>query len=156
MLTEIQYKTAYTALVIMEDTRNYNQRILLSYDSFMDENEERTFFSDSDKSFYNCAVSKLRNADNDIKIYVELYGTEDNMIYGDTLLIFTSLTEEQISVIFSEADDETGEYISPSEISPCSYDNENIVIIDPDGSNTALSDKYDFKILITGKYLWWD
>lgn len=149
-MTDIQYKTAHTACTIMEDTRNYSQRLLIPYDDFMDDAEKRTDFADDlTKAECNKAVAAIRRMDGSAAVFAEIYGTEGDVLTSDSLLVISSLSEEEAESAFENISDE---YIAPSEINRLSgEDIKNTVVIGADGSN------FPFEC-DTGRLLqlWWD
>ena len=150
MLTDIQYKTVCTACQILEDTRSYDQELLITYDDFMDEAEEQTEFTDDlTKEECNKAIAALKTADSTLTAYVQVYNAEEGILYSDSLLLLTDLSEEQINNAFEEISEE---YICPSQIDRMSEEDvKTAVIIAPDGSNAPF--KCDLNRLLQ---LWWD
>ena len=150
MLTDIQHRTVCTACQIMEDTRSYDRELLIAYDDFMDEAEERTEFTDDlTKEECNKAISALKTADSTLTAYVQIYNAEEGILYSDSLLLITELSEEQVNSAFEGISEE---YICPSQIERMSYEDvKTAVIIANDGSNPAFRCDYD-RLL----QLWWD
>ena len=152
-----QKETVLALLKSAEANRNYGTRYWFSYKDFLDPTDDFTAFVCENlegKQGYLALIETLLNADEAAKIFVEVYGFEEDhneqFIYADTLIIFSKLSLSDIERIFNEPED-----IFPSDI----------------GEETDLSQQQNFLIGDNGDlvpaakllsddysvyYCWWD
>lgn len=109
------------------ENRDYGKYYLTEYEEYLNSNESFTDFNcerGEGKLPYKSLIEKIINADEHAKIYVELYGFEeqpdDTFIYADTLIIFSRLPYEDINRLLNEPSDifpsETGELENMTEV----------------------------------------
>ncbi|GFI68765.1 hypothetical protein IMSAG249_00583 [Lachnospiraceae bacterium] len=151
-----QKGTILTLLKTDEINRNYVNNYWFSYEDFLDPKDDFTDFSCErldGKQRYITLIENLLNADDTAKIFVQIYGFEENgsgqFIYADTLIIFSKLLLDKVKQIFNGPKD-----IFPSDIG------EEIELLHPTfliGKNgklipgTKLIDENYFIY-----YCWWD
>lgn len=113
-----QKETVLALLKSAKTNKNYVNRYWFSYKDFLDPTDNFTSFSCEDldgKQGYIALIENLLIADETAKIFVEVYGFEEEnneqFIYADTLIIFSKLSLLEIKQIFNEPKD-----IFPSDI----------------------------------------
>ena len=137
-------------------TRRNKGKYWFSYEDFLDPTDSFTTFSCENldgKQGYIDLIKNLLNADETAKIYVEVYGFEEDdneqFIYADTLIIFSKLSFLEIKQIFNEPKD-----IFPSDIGEVTDFSRQEFIVDDNGDLAPVSDffKNDYSVY----YCWWD
>lgn len=113
-----QKETILTLLKSDEENRSYQRNYLFSYQDYLDPTDQFTDFSCENldgKEAYITVIEKLLHADEAAKVFVQAYGfdrdNEDEFIYADTLIIFSTLPLLEIERIFHGPND-----IFPSDI----------------------------------------
>lgn len=113
-----QKETILALLKANETNRNYEKKYWFLYKDFLDPTDDFTAFSCENldgKQGYIALIENFLNADETAKIFVEVYGFEENnneqFIYADTLIIFSKLSLLEVKQIFNEPKD-----IFPSDI----------------------------------------
>ena len=151
-----QKETVLELLKSAEANRNYETRYWFSYKDFLDPTDDFTAFVCENlegKQGYLALIENLLNADETAKIFVEVYGFEEDhneqFIYADTLIIFSKLSLPEIEQIFSEPED-----IFPSDIGEDTDLSQQNFIVGDDGNlipvAKLLNDDYSVY------YCWWD
>lgn len=150
-----QKTTILTLLKADESSRNYRNHYWFSYKDFLDPTDNFTDFSCEcldGKQRYIDLIENLLKIDETAKIFVQVYGVEDNneqCIYADTLIIFSKLPLIEIKPIFYEPKD-----IFPSDIGEETDFSQSTFLISDNGElipgNKLLND--DCFIY----YCWWD
>lgn len=107
-----QKETILARLKSAKANRNYVTRYWFLYKDFLDPTDDFTAFaceSLEGKQGYLALIENVLNADKTAKIYVEVYGFEEDhnehFIYADTLIIFSKLSLPEIEHIFNEPED---------------------------------------------------
>lgn len=150
-----QKGTILTLLKVDEMNRNYANRYWFSYQDFLDPTDDFTDFSCErldGKQGYIALIENLLRIDETAKIFVEVYGLEDNnepFIYADTLIIFSKLSLMGIKRIFNEPKD-----IFPSDIGEETDFSRQIFLIAAHGKLIPSGKLWngDYSIY----YCWWD
>ena len=139
-----------------EVNKNYENKYWFSYEDFLDLRDSFTTFSCENldgKQGYIDLIKNLLNADETAKIYVEVYGFEEDdneqFIYADTLIIFSKLSFLEIKQIFNEPKD-----IFPSDIGEVTDFSRQEFIVDDNGDLVQVSNlsNNDYSVY----YCWWD
>lgn len=152
MLSNLQKQTI---LSLLKSNKNYENKYWFSYKDFLDPTDNFTAFSCENlegKQAYLTLIEALLKIDETAKIYVEVYGFEEDdepFIYADTLIIFSKLSLSEIQKIFNEPED-----IFPSDIQRISDYSERFFIVEENGNLNSveiLPDK-DYSIY----FCWWD
>ena len=139
-----------------ERNKNYENKYWFSYEDFLDPTDSFTTFSCENldgKQDYIDLIKNLLNADETAKIYVEVYGFEEDdneqFIYADTLIIFSKLSILEMKQIFNEPRD-----IFPSDIGEVTDFSQQKFIVDDNGDLVPVSDfsNDDYSVY----YCWWD
>ena len=151
-----QKETALALLKSAKANRNYENRYWFSYKDFLDPTDDFTAFVCENlegKQGYLALIESLLNADEAAKIFVEVYGFEEDhneqFIYAETLIIFSKLLLSDIERIFNEPED-----IFPDDIGEVTDLSQHNFIVGDDGSlipaAKLLNDDYSVY------YCWWD
>ncbi|MCM1046752.1 MAG: hypothetical protein NC417_14705 [Candidatus Gastranaerophilales bacterium] len=150
-----QKESILALLKTAENNKDYRNRYWFSYQDFLDPTDHFTSFSCEDldgKQEYIALIENLLIADENAKIFVEVYGFEEveneRFIYADTLIIFSKLSLIEIKQIFNEPQD-----IFPSDIGEVD-DLQHEFMIDDNGDLVPavnLPNKGD-----SVYYCWWD
>lgn len=152
MLSNLQKQTI---LSLLKSNKNYENKYWFSYKDYLDPADNFTAFSCENlegKQAYITLIETLLKIDETAKIYVEVYGFEEDdepFIYADTLIIFSKLSLSEIQKIFNEPED-----IFPSDIQRMPDYSEQLFIVEENGNLNSveiLSDK-DYSIY----FCWWD
>lgn len=111
-----QKDTILSLLKNDEMNRNFTNNYWFSYKDFLDPTDDFTDFSCErleGKHEYIALIENLISKDKAAKIFVQVYGLEDNgqVICADTLIVFSRLSLVEIKQIFNEPKD-----IFPSDI----------------------------------------
>ena len=151
-----QKETILALLKSAEANRNYATRYWFSYQDFLDPTDDFTAFACENlegKQGYLALIENLLNADETAKIFVEVYGFEEDhneqFIYADTLIIFSKLSLFEIEQIINEPED-----IFPSDIGEDTDLSQQNFIVGDDG-NLIPAAKFlndDYSVY----YCWWD
>lgn len=152
-----QKDTILTVLRVRDANRDYGgSRYWFSYRDFLDPAEPFTYFACEDlegKQGYIAMIESLLNADEEAKVYVEVYGfeelKEEQFIYADTLIIFSRLSLPEIERIFNEPED-----IFPSDVGEISDFSQQNYIIGRDGGLIPAGDLSNEGYSVY--YCWWD
>ena len=134
----------------------YENSYWLPYKDFLDVSDNFTEFSCErleGKEEYISLIENLLHADETAQVFVEVYGLEqdqnDQWIYGETLIIFSQLSIEEIKQILNK---DTRAF--PSEIGRLSPADQKYFIINESGSLApALSSTSNSHTIY---YCWWD
>lgn len=152
MLSNLQKQTI---LALLKSNKNYENKYWFSYKDFLDPTDNFTAFSCENlegKQAYLTLIETLLKIDETAKVYVEVYGFEEDdepFIYADTLIIFSKLSLSEIQKIFNEPED-----IFPSDIQRMPDYSEQLFIVEENGNLNSveiLPDK-DYSIY----FCWWD
>lgn len=136
--------------------KNYENRYWFSYKDFLDPTDNFTAFSYENpggKQGYIALIENLLKADDIAKIFVEVYGLEEEdneqFIYADTLIIFSKLSLLEIKQIFNKSKD-----IFPSSIGEVTdFSKQNFIVGDNGDLVPAIS---LFNESYSVYYCWWD
>ena len=134
----------------------YENKYWFPYEEFLNPSDDFTAFScenlDGKQDYINL-IETLLNADETAKIFVEVYGYEEDnneqFIDADTLIIFSKLPLCEIEQIFNEPED-----IFPSDIGEMTDFTQHNFIIDKSGE--LLSAEKLFAGDCSAYYCWWD
>jgi len=145
-----------TLLKLDKISGSHKDRYWFSYRDFLDPTDNFTSFSCEDldgKQKYIAVIENLLNTDEAAKIFVEVYGFEEDngepYIYADTLIIFSKLSLAEIKRIFNEPED-----IFPSDIGEETDFSRRIFLIGDNGNLVPGAN-----LLNDGSsvyYCWWD
>lgn len=138
------------------------ETFLSADDTFTDFCCERTFC----KAMYLRAFSEILARDNLAKVYIVIYGIEDNeiddvFIYGNDACVLTTLSSLEIKQIFDEVSSAHNEYISPSEIESIPHKDmqaecENYLIVSENNDFFTIADGCDLQDSMELYILSWD
>ncbi len=150
-------KESILALLKADETnKNYENKYWFSYEDFLDPSDNFTAFSCENldgKQGYIDLIENLLNTDETAKIYVEVYGFEEDdneqFIYADTLIIFSKLSILEMKQIFNVSKE-----IFPSDIGEVTDFSQQEFIVDDNGDLVPVSDFFndDYSVY----YCWWD
>lgn len=134
----------------------YENKYWFPYEEFLNPSDDFTAFSceslDGKQDYINL-IETLLNADETAKVFVEVYGYEEDnneqFIDADTLIIFSKLPLCEIEQIFNEPED-----IFPSDIGEMNDFTQHNFIIDKNGE--LLSAENLFAGDCSAYYCWWD
>lgn len=111
-------KKAITAFLKLDEAnRSYENNYWFSYQDFFDPEDDFMCFSCETLSGiqkYITLIEKLLDTDKKAKIFVEVYGLEEDdesFIYAETLIVFSKLSLLEIQKIFKEPKDIFSDYI---------------------------------------------
>lgn len=152
MLSNLQKQTI---LALLKSNKNYESKYWFSYKDFLDPTDNFTAFSCENlegKQAYLALIETLLKIDETAKIFVEVYGFEEDdepFIYADTLIIFSKLSLSEIQKIFNEPED-----IFPSDIQRMSDYSEQLFIVEENGNLISVGNfsNNDYSIY----FCWWD
>ena len=150
-----QKETVLELLKSAETNRNCVNRYWFPYKDFLDPTDNFTYFSCEDldgKQGYIALIERLLLADDTAKIFVEVYGFEEEnnerFIYADTLIIFSKLSLAEIKQIFNKPKD-----IFPDDIGEVTDLQQNFIIGDNGDLVPAANLPYKGYSVY---YCWWD
>lgn len=150
-----QKETVLALLISAKTNKNYVDRYWFSYKDFLDPTDNFTSFACEDldgKQGYISLIENLLMADETAKIFVEVYGFEEDnnekFIYADTLIIFSKLSLPEIKHIFNEPKD-----IFPDDIGEVTDLQQNF-IIDDNGDLVPAAELPNNGYSVY--YCWWD
>ena len=151
-----QKETILALLKSAEANRNYETRYWFTYKDFLDPTDDFTAFVCENlegKQGYLALIENLLNADETAKIFVEVYGFEEDhneqFIYADTLFIFSKLSLSEIKQIFNEPED-----IFPSDIGEETNLSQQNFIVGDDGNLIPAKNLLNDDDSVY--YCWWD
>lgn len=152
-----QKEVILSLLRTAEETKNFFSVYLLTYKDFLDVTEAFTDFnceSLEHKQGYIDLIENLLCADENAKVFVEPYGiesdSENTYIYGETLIIFSRLTLDEVKNIFNNVDD-----IFPDDIGNITDFNERpYSVVDESGDLRPASEFLNEGHSVY--YCWWD
>lgn len=151
-----QKETVLALLKANETNRSYEKRYWFTYKDFLDPTDSFTAFTCENldgKREYIALIESLLNKDEAAKIFVEVYGFEENnneqFIYGDTLIIFSKLSLLEIKQIFNEPED-----IFPSDIGELIDFSQQNFLIDDNGDLVPAAKLFHDGYSVY--YCWWD
>ena len=153
------YKQKESILSILksnETSRNYKNRYWFAYMDFLDPTDCFTEFSCENldgKQGYIDLINKLLDKDETAKVFVEVYGYEENndemVINADTLIIFSKLSILEIEQIFNEPED-----IFPSDIGEETNFLGHSFVVNENGDFISVADFSNDNYFVY--YCWWD
>lgn len=152
MLSNLQKQTI---LALLRSNKNYENKYWFSYKDFLDTMDNFTAFSCENfdgKQAYLTLIETLLKTDETAKIYVEVYGFEEDdepFIYADTLIIFSKLPLSEIQKIFNEPED-----IFPSDIQRMPDYTEHIFIVGENGNLITVENLSHYNDSVY--FCWWD
>ncbi len=151
-----QKETVLALLKSAEANRNYETRYWFSYKDYLDPTDDFTAFVCENlegKQGYLALIENVLNADETAKIFVEVYGFEEDhneqFIYADTLFIFSKLSLSEIKQIFNEPED-----IFPSDIGEETNLSQQNFIVGDDGNLIPAKNLLNDDDSVY--YCWWD
>lgn len=150
-----QKGTILTLLKIDKTNRNYANNYWFKYKDFLDPADSFTAFLCEQlegKQGYISLIENLLHIDRTAKIFVEVYGFEDNdepFIYADTLIIFSRMPLARIKQIFNKPED-----IFPSDIGEEIVFSQPTFLIDTNGDLISSAKLYHDAYSVY--YCWWD
>ena len=151
-----QKETVLALLKSAEESRDYGTRYWFTYTDFLDPTDDFTAFVCENlegKQGYLALIDNLLNADETAKIFVEVYGFEEDhneqFIYGETLIIFSKLSLSEIEQIFNEPED-----IFPDDIGELTDLSQPYFIVGANGDLVPAVELFndDYSVY----YCWWD
>lgn len=153
-----QKETILARLKSDENNKNYQNRYWFPYKDFLDPVDDFTTFSCENldgKEGYLALIENLYRKDEIAKVFVEVYGYEENhdeqLIYADTLIIFSRLSLPEIGQIFNEPED-----IFPSDIGEETDFSRPTFIINESGDFVPIVPNDSFFDGFSVYYCWWD
>lgn len=151
-----QKGTILTLLKADKMSRIYTNKYWFSYNDFLDPTDDFTDFSCErldGKQGYIALIENLLSVDGSAKIYVQVYGLEENnneqCICADTLIIFSKLSLYDIKQIFNEPQD-----IFPSDIGEETDLSQPTFLIGDNGELIPTTKLFSDDYFIY--YCWWD
>ncbi len=150
-----QKGTILTLLKIDKTNRNYANNYWFKYKDFLDPADSFTAFLCEQlegKQGYISLIENLLHIDRTAKIFVEVYGFEDNdepFIYADTLIIFSRMPLARIKQIFNKPED-----IFPSDIGEEKDFSQQTFLIGEKGVITPVTKPSSNEYSVY--YCWWD
>lgn len=151
-----QKETILALLESQKANKNYENNYWFSYKDFLDPEDDFTDFSCENldgKREYTTLIENLLHVDENAKIYVEVYGFEENnneqFIYAETLIIFSRLSLPEVKRIFNEPKD-----IFPSDIGVLTDSLQRSFVVDDNGDLFPAAE-----LPLSGYsvyYCWWD
>lgn len=152
-----QKETVLALLKSAEANRDYGTRYWFAYKDYLDPTDHFTGFACENlegKQEYLALIENLLNADETAKIFVEVYGFEEDhneqFIDANTLIIFSKLSLSEIEHIFNEPED-----IFPSDIGEeTDLSQQQNFLIGDDGNLIPATKLFndDYSVY----YCWWD
>lgn len=149
-------KQKETILALLKSNKNYVNKYWFSYKDFLDPTDDFTDFSCENldgKQGYITLIENVISADETAKIYVEVYGFEENnneeFIYADTLIIFSRLSILEVKRIFNEPKD-----IFPSDIGVLTDSLQHNYVVDDNGDLFPATNLQNSSHSVY--YCWWD
>ena len=151
-----QKETVLALLKSAKESRDYGTRYWFTYKDFLDPTDDFTAFVCENlegKQGYLALIDNLLNADETAKIFVEVYGFEEDhneqFIYGETLIIFSKLALAEIEQIFNEPED-----IFPDDIGEVTDLSQPYFIVGANGDLVPAVELFndDYSVY----YCWWD
>jgi len=145
-----------TLLKLDKNSGNHKDRYWFSYRDYLDPTDDFTSFACEDldgKRKYIAVIENLLNADKSAKVFVEVYGFEEDhgepFIHADTLIIFSKRPLAGIKQIFNEPED-----IFPSDIGEETDFSRRIFLIGENGELVPGAELFDDGSSVY--YCWWD
>lgn len=148
-----------TILSLLRDAvrnRNYTNKYWFSYKDYLDPTDAFTDFVCEyleGKQGYIALIEKLLRKDKTAKIFVEVYGLEENhdeqCITAETLIIFSKVSLDEIKQIFNEPED-----IFPSDIGEETDFSRPTFLIDDNGELIPGAKLFGEDCFVY--YCWWD
>lgn len=160
-MTKKQKEIILPLLRKQDEERNYLERYLVEYKEFLNVADMFTDFCcerAEGKEQYSAMIEEIIKRDNAAKIFVEVYGFEeeadgtDIFIYSETLIIFTVLPDEQIQEVIDMSGD-----IFPSDFGEANQDNSQMneaFVVDAEGKLNSVIQYCEEKRRML--YFWWD
>ena len=150
-----QKETVWALLKSAEANKNYTNGYWFSYKDFLDPTDNFTSLACENldgKQGYIALIENLLFADETAKIFVEVYGFEEDKneqyIYADTLIIFSKLSLLEIKQIFNKPKDKF-----PSDIGEVTDLQQNFIIGD-NGDLVSVANLPNKGYSVY--YCWWD
>ena len=152
-----QKEVILSLLKINASDENGRTRYWFLYEDFLDPTDAFTDFSCEaldGKREYIALIENLLAVDSNAKIFVEVYGIDDDgdaniSIYADTLFIFSKQSLSEIKEVFNKSMD-----IFPSDIGEIEIHLQQIFVIGDNGDLTPA--KRFFNEGYYTYYCWWD
>lgn len=151
-----QKETILTLLKSDKSNKNFVNRYWFHYKDFLVPTDDFTAFSCEElegKQGYIKLIENLLDIDKTAKIFVEIYGLEENgnfqCVYADTLIIFSKLPLERIKQIFNEPKD-----IFPNDIGEITDFSQPIFLIENIGEPIPIAKAFNNEYSVY--YCWWD
>ena len=152
-----QKKAILSLLKTNESDKNGRTRYWFLYKDFLDPTDAFTDFlceALDGKLGYIALIENLLAVDSDAKIFVEVYGIDDDgdgnvSIYADTLFIFSKHFLSEIKEVFNKSRD-----IFPSDIGEIEIPLQQIFVIGDNGDLTPAKRFFNEGYYIY--YCWWD
>lgn len=151
-----QKETILALLKADETNKTFANKYWFDYRDYLNPLDDFTAFSCEnleEKKKYIALIETLINADETAKIFVEVYGYEEDnnkqFIDADTLIMFSKLSLAEIKRIFNEPED-----IFPSDIGEITDFMQHNFIIDKNGD--LLSAEKFVADNCSVYYCWWD
>lgn len=155
-MLEKQKETILKVLKQRESTKNYIDQYWFSYEDFLNPEDAFTDFACENfdgKQGYLDLIQNLRSADEIAKIFVDVYGYEEDrneqFIHAETLIIFSKLSLAEIEQIFHESED-----IFPSDIGEETDFSRQCFIVDKNGDLSSAEPLFHEGYFVY--YCWWD
>lgn len=150
-----QKETILALLKSDEANKNYKRNYWFSYKDYLDPTDKFTDFSCENldgKQEYMTLIENMLHADDTAKFFVQVYGLDednnDEFIYADTLIIFSTLPLIEIKRIFNESKD-----IFPSDVGVLTDFSQDFVVDDNGNLFPAIN---LFHSGYSAYYCWWD
>lgn len=151
-----QKETVLALLKSQMANKSFEINYWFPYKDFLNPTDDFTEFACENldgKQEYITLIQNLLSADETAKIFVEVYGMEEDenapFIHAETLIIFSKLSLYKVKEIFNAPKD-----IFPSDIGELSDFYKQNFIIDDNGDLLPVSSSYNSEQSIY--YCWWD
>lgn len=155
-MNDQQKETILTLLKDAKVKKNFVNRYWFQYKDFLDPTDDFTAFvceQFEGKQSYNNLIENMLEKDINAKIFVEVYGLEENgnfqCVYADTLIVFSKLSLDCIKQIFSEPKD-----LFPSDIGEMTDFSQPTFLIGNSGELIPITESLINDCFVY--YCWWD
>lgn len=149
-MTDAQKKKITELLSARESNKEYDKNYWIPYEDYFDIQDNNIDFACETLGgiqVYKDVIEELSEADDKAKVYVDVYGIEDGIIYSETLVVYSGLSLDEVTKVFNKTPS-----VEPSDIGEYKIDTKRAFIINKNGQIESIEENGGLNVY----YCWWD
>ncbi len=149
-MTDAQKKKITELLLARESNKEYDKNYWIPYEDYFDIQDNNIDFACETLGgiqVYKDVIEEFVEADDKAKVYVDVYGIEDGIIYSETLVVYSELSLDEVTKLFNKTPS-----VAPSDIGEYKINTKRPSIINKKGQIESIEENGGLNVY----YCWWD